>query len=381
MRSAPSPHPVVAAAAAMVPMVEAAAEEIETEGRLPAAIVERLTETGLYHLFLPRTAGGPEVDPISALLAIETLARADGSVAWCAQVSSANAWQFAALAPDVVAEMLAPPARASFSGSARPLGSARPVKGGYIVNGRWDFASNCLHAGWYCGTCVLDGEDGRRRARSLFMPISAGEIVPTWQVAGLRGSGSHDFAVEELFVPEERAAAGRHLAAQTGPLYRQRLTMVANWAPTAGVSLGLARAAIDVFTEMSSQGTANVVDIPLRDRADVQDAVGRAEAMLGAARSYCLDAAAAVWEAIDGDDLDALIRAARLAITHAMHTAVQVVTLLFQAGGTRSIFNRAGLERRFRDAYVAVQHGAGSPSHFKAGGRLVLGLPAGAPFW
>ena len=277
--------------------------------------------------------------------------------------------------------MLAPPARRSFSGSARPLGQARPVPGGYLVNGRWDFASNCLHAGWYCGTCVVEGEDGRRRVRSLFMPISQGEVVKTWQVTGLRGSGSHDFAVADLFVPDERAAAGRHLAAQTGPLYRQRLTMVANWAPTAAVALGLAQGALDLFTQMSSQGTANVVDIPLRERADVQDAVGRAEAMLGAARSYCLGAIEAAWEAGDGEDIDRLIRAARLAITHAMHTAVQVVTLLFQAGGTRSIFNREGLERRFRDAHVAVQHGAGSPSHFKAGGRLVLGLPAGAPFW
>ena len=342
MRSPSVTHPVVAAAAALADLVAESADHIEVSGRLPTTVVDALTEAGLYSLYLPRCAGGPEVDPISALLAIETLARIDGSVAWCAQVSSANAWQFAALAPEIGAAMTASPHAARFSGSARPLGVARPVPGGYIVNGRWDFASNCLHADWYCGTCVVEGDE-RRRARSLFMAIQDGTIIETWQVAGLKGSGSHDFSVRDVFVPEERVAAGRHLAAQSSPLYRQRLTMVVNWAPTAGVALGLARGALDMFTQMAGQGTANVVDIALRDRSDVQDAVGRAEAMLGAARSYCLSAINDAWAGTDNADLDRLVLPARLAITHAMHTAVQVVTLLFGAGGTRSIFNREGL--------------------------------------
>jgi alkylation response protein AidB-like acyl-CoA dehydrogenase len=389
-------HPdVVAAAGELAPFVAAAADDLDREGRLPTAIIDRLSGADLFQLYLPASAGGPEVDPVSALLATEVVARADGSVAWCAHVSSANAWALATLAPETVSAMAAtaagpgradrgggaPPSGATWrlSGSARPLGRAVRVDGGYVVNGRWDFASNCLHAEWYCGTCVVS-DDPRRRGRAMFFPMSDVTVIDTWRVAGLRGTGSHDVAVHDLFVPDTHVSAGRHLAGQRGRLFHPRLTMVVNWALTAGVALGIARGALDAFGALSGQTTAQLTDTPLRDRADVQRAVGRAEATLGAARSYCLQAVADAWEA-DDDRLDGAVVAARLAITHAMHTAVDVVDLLFHAGGTRSIFNQHGLERRFRDAHVALQHGAGSPAHYEAGGRIALGLPAGAPFW
>jgi indole-3-acetate monooxygenase len=382
MSPPPARPDIVRAAAELAPLVEAATEEVERSGRLPDDLVDRLTATGLYHLYLPASAGGPEADPVSSLLAVEALARVDGSVAWCAQVSSANSWQCATLAPEALRSMAAACGAAwRLSGSARPLGRARRVEGGYVVTGRWDFASNCLHATWYCGTCVAE-EDGRRRPRAVFVPMAQGEVIETWQAAGLRGTGSHDFAVQDVFVPDEHVAAGRNLARQPGRLYRARTTMVVNWALTAGVALGIGRGALDAFGAMSEQATAQVTDVPLRNRTEVQRAVGRAEAMLGAARAYCLHAVADVWKAGDDDEaLDRLVLDARLAITHAMHTAVDVVDLLFHAGGTRSVFNRHGVERRFRDAHVALQHVAGSPGHFEAGGRIALGLPAAAPFW
>ncbi len=393
-------HPVVEAAQRLVPEVEAAAGWIEANRRLPDALAGQLTAAGLNHLFLPASVGGPEVDPLSAMTAIEILAAADGSAAWCAHVSSANAWQIATLGPDAVAAMTALAGRPprSFSGSNRPCGTARPVKGGYVVSGRWDFASNCLHADWYCGACLYHegeayeggggeggaGEGGRRRTRAVFLPIAEGTIVDTWQVAGLRGTGSNDFVVDEVFVPAERVSAGRHLATQTGPLYHRRLPMVVNWALTAGVALGLGRGALGAFGQLASAGTAGA-EQPLRERAPVQLTVGRAEARLQAARAYCRSSLAEVWEAAvagaDDGELDRLIPPARLAIVHALHEAVEVVNQLFHAGGTRSIFAAHRLERCFRDAHVALQHGAGSPAHFEAGGRLALGLPARAPLW
>jgi indole-3-acetate monooxygenase len=381
----PNGPSVLGTARAVAELAAQASDEIEAGGRLTEPVAAALTEGGLDHLYLPASAGGPQADPITGLMAMETLAVADGSTAWCAQVSSANAWQIATLSPEAVEAMTAqvgrPPRR--FSGSNRPCGTARMVEGGYVVSGQWDFASNCLHADWYCGTCVVE-DGGRRRHRSMFMPITDGTILPTWQVAGMRGTGSNDFAVTEVFVPMERVSAGRHLATQRGPLYNQRLPMVVNWALTAGVALGVARGAMEDFARLSADRTAGT-DLPLRERAPVQLAAGRAEARLGAARAYCQQAIADAWGAAGGTDdpaaLDAVIPPARLAIVHAMYTAVEVVDLLFQAGGTRSIFQCHGLERRFRDAHVALQHGAGSANHFEAGGRIALGLPAAAPLW
>ena len=366
-------------------VVAADGDRIEREGRLTDRVVAAIEDAQLFRLFLPRSVGGPEADPVSALLAVEAISRADGSAGWCAQVSSANSWQLATLAPDTVLDMLGAGADSRrFSGSARPLGRAVPVPGGYLVSGRWDFASNSAHAGWYCGACISE-EDGRRRVRAAFFPTSDARIIDTWDVTGLRGTASNDVEVSDLFVPAERVSAGRHLRAQPGALYNQRLLMVSNWALTAGVALGISAGAIDAFVFLAGEGTANTVDVALRDRPSVQGAVGRASALVGAARAYCLDAIGSAWESAragdTGNGLDRPVREARLAITHAMHSAVQVVDLLFHAAGTRSIFARHQLERRFRDAHVAVQHGAGLPSHFEAGGRLALGLPAGAPFW
>lgn len=415
--SLPVAHPeVVRAAEDLAPLVAAGAEEIEATGRLPEPIVEGMTAAGLYDLFRPATSGGTEVDPISAFFAIEALARADGSAAWCAHVSSASSYSLGALAPGTVGD-----AR-RFAGSNRPLGEARRVEGGFVVDGRWDFASNSLHADWYFPTCTSE-EAGRRRLRSVSIPIAEVEILDTWQVAGLRGTGSNDVVVRQVFVPDAHMPARRHLTAaqQASPLYSPRLTMVVNWVLTAAVSLGIARGALDTFSGLSTLGTAHGVDLPLRERPEVQGTVGRAAAMLGAARAYCVYALADAWavaveaweEARGGHDhghdhgdghdhdhgdghdhgsgdsgtarldrqLDALVPEARMAIPHAMRTAVEVVDLLFHAGGTRAVYEKGGLERRFRDVHVAAQHFAGSPSHLAAGGRLAMGLPAGAPFW
>ncbi len=374
----------VHAARRLAPLAAASAVTIERAGRLTDELVAAMSEARLFDLYLPASLGGPEADPITALLAVEALARADASVGWCAQVSIANSWQLAAFDPEAVRAMIALDGGAlRCAGSARPLGRAVRVEGGYQVSGRWDFASNVCHAGWYLGTCLSE-EDGRRRTRVVCVPVAAGEIIDTWDVAGLRGSGSHDFAVDELFVPDTHVAAGRHVAAQTGPLYRPRLTMVSNWAPTAAIGLGVAQGAIDAFVAMAGEGTANRVDVALRERSDTQRCVGRAVSKIGAARAYCLDAIGRAWQSDADTDpvaLDEMVRAARLSITHAMHSAVEVVDLLFHAGGTRSVFSASGLERRWRDAHVAMQHGAALPSHFDTAGRLVTGLPAGAPFW
>ena len=387
---------VVRAAQELAPLIVACADEIEATGRLPDPIVEGLTAAGLYDLFRPATSGGTEVDPISAFLAIEALARADGSVGWCAHVSSASAYGLAALAPGTVG------GARRFAGSNRPLGEARRVEGGFVVDGRWDFASNSLHADWYFPTCTSE-EDGRRRLRSVSVPMAEAHVIETWQVAGLRGTGSHDVEVREVFVPDEHMPARRHLVAsqQASPLYAPRLTMVVNWVLTAAVSLGVAQGALDTFAELSGQGTAHGVDVPLRERADVQGTVGRAAAQLGAARSYCLHTVADAWAvAVEAWELrrsggrrarrpggarpSARPARARGPPRHPpcdAQTAVESSTCCSTPGVPASIYNRSGLERRFRDAHVAAQHFAGSPSHLAAGGRLRMGLPAGAPFW
>ena len=373
---------MVHAARDLEPVVRDIAVTIERDGQLPQRLVDAMTAAGVFCMYQPENGGGPELDPVSSLLVTEHLARADGSVAWCASVSTALSNALGWLSEEGLAEVTGG-SLTRLAGSARPLGMATKTEGGYVVRGHWDFASNVLQADWYVGACVVDeGTVGAvAKVRAMFIPIAEGRVERTWSVLGLRGTGSHDFVVDETFVPARRVASLRYALARKSRVYDPRLDRVMMWSPTAGVALGLARGALDDFAVLSRAKTT-MSTVPLRERPDVHTAVGRAEAIVAACRAYCLDAIAAAWEAVGADvapnDLDRAIAHAQLAITFAMNQCVDAVDRLLRASGTAGVFTGAGLERRFRDLHVAVQHAAGLPMHIQAAGRVLLGLAAGA---
>jgi alkylation response protein AidB-like acyl-CoA dehydrogenase len=392
---------IVDAALGLQGAIRSAADRIEVEASLPEDLVASMAEAGLFQLYLPHDAGGPEVSPRTALLTCEHLARADGSVGWCASVSSALSNYLGWLPADGLAEIAGAGAvggrpRLRLSGSARPLGVAVPVEGGFVARGRWDFASNVTQSGWYAGTCIIEeprATGSPPRARAMLFPVEDGRILRTWSVLGMRGTGSHDFAVDDVFVPQRRVTSFRYALARHSRVFHPRLGRVVIWAPTAGVALGIARGALDDFRELAEHPTTSS-PVPLRERQDVQLAFGRAEAITVAARAFCLDAIDAAWEVVgriasperpqleqDLDrDLDRAVAHARLAITHAMNEAVRVVDLLQRAAGTAGVYNTGRIERRFRDAHVAVQHAAGLDQHVEAAARVLLGVPSDVPF-
>lgn len=382
-------NPLVAAAAHVAELAAPLRDQIEADGQLPPVVVDAMSEARLFQLYCPIEAGGPQADPVTVFQVTETLARADGSVAWCSSISTALSTYLAWLSPAGLAEVTGAGGRVRLAGSARPLGVARPVgESGFQVDGHWDFASNVAHADYYVGTCIL--EDGRPqpeglpRTKSVFVPVGQGTVVPTWDALGMRGTSSHDFVVEDLFVPADRVTAMRHVRERSAFVYRDRLTAVAIWSPTAGVALGLARGALDDFGALAVRPTT-ASPTALRERREAQLALGQAEAIVGAARAYCVATIGAAWEAFQAGgqagELDLPIAQARLAITHAMGEAVRAIQLLQRAAGTTGLFARAGLERRFRDAHVASHHAAGLAGHIEAAGRVLLGLPAGLPYF
>ena len=132
---------VIAAAQALVPQIRAARQEIETERCLPASLVQEMTRAGLFQLHLPQSFGGLECDPLTAFRVTETLAAAEGSVGWCASISSAISYVVARLPQKIGPKLFGRPPDARLAGSIRPEGRARMVDEGYRVSGRWDFAS------------------------------------------------------------------------------------------------------------------------------------------------------------------------------------------------------------------------------------------------
>lgn len=374
---------VVAAAQALVPHIQAARHEIETERGLPASLVQEMARAGLFQLHLPRSMGGLECDLLASVRVMETLAAAEGSVGWCASISSAISYLVARLPPQVGITLFGQPPDARLAGSLRPEGRSRMVEGGYRVSGRWDFASGINHANWMYCSCVVEDDrgpchtpEGVPMVRALMVPRDAVTVHDTWQVAGMRGTGSHDFEVDDVFVPHAHTLSVVDGVAHGGPLYHPRLLVIGAGAPTAGVALGLARGAIDALRAMAANTASTMSTTALRDRPLVQRRVAEAEAIVGAARAYLLGAMGQVWEAVTTDvpDPSAEVAQARLAMTHAMHESVKAVDRVFHAAGTNAVYEKNPLERYFRDVHVAVQHAVGRPEQFESAGKVLLGL-------
>ena len=377
-------HPILHAVTELGPTILDVAPRIDAERRLPDELVDSLTDARVFQMYQPRSLGGPEVDPLTAFAICEELARVDGSVGWCAQVSAAVTIHLAWLDPDALDEMQRTTGRPlHVAGSARPLGEAVRTSDGYVVKGHWNYASGIRHANWFLATAFVDNDDGSQVGRSMLVPVEDGQIVANWDVVGMRGTGSDDFVLDDVPVPRGRAVSRRWIAQRSEPLYDPRLAMVAIWAPTAGVAIGLARGSIDALLELRSVSSTGS-PTPLGERPDVQDAIADAEAITSAARAFCHEAIGAAWAAVTDDEVDPhelqrAVARAQLSITHAMGEAVRVADRCFHAAGTNAISTGNRLERYLRDTHTAVQHAAGQSIHKRGAGRVLLGLDDSPP--
>ena len=391
------PYDFLAAARDLAPQICAAQPEMDRLRHIPDELASQVANIGAYRLFLPASLGGPQLDPITAFKVVEELARAEGSVGWCALLSNGGALFAGHFTPEIGREMFGRPPDFRCAGSFRPEGVARPVPGGYRVSGRWDYASGISNANWLFVNCKIEDAEAPPPAAAnagtgptasastvmLFLPIADATVHDTWQVVGLCGTGSHDFVIDDVLVPEERTFRLYAPAREPGFLYHPRTMLTAIWTLVSAVALGIARGAMDAFVDLATQSGTTISTTLLRDRPQVQARVGEAEAIISGARAYLLDALTTAWQTY-GDDRPSPwpeLAQARLAITHSIHQSVKAVDLLFHAAGTNAIHRRHGLERRFRDVHVVAQHGAGLLSNYEYGGQTLLGLRPGDAGW
>jgi indole-3-acetate monooxygenase len=372
------------AARRLSPLAGSLAEQIERERALPAELLGELRDAGLLRLCLPRALGGFEAEPAEMVRALEELARADGATAWCAMVASTSGLLGAYL-PEEEAALIYQDGRGVTGGAVAPRGRAEPRDGDYLVSGRWSFASGVGHCDWVMGGClVYDGdqpallEAGSPDMRLMLMPIASVEVIDTWSVLGLRGTGSHDIAVDRELVPATRAVSllsdrPRH----PGALYSFPLFGLLSLGVCA-VALGIARGAIEDLVALAAVKTPVASVKPLARRAAVQAEVASAEATLRAARAIVVEEADRAWMAARaGEPMSTERRLGlRLAATHATQAAADAVTAMYRAGGGSSIYDTSPLQRRFRDVHVATQHMMVAPATLELTGRLLLGVPA-----
>jgi len=369
----------------LAPKIRAASDEIEKGRRLPLDIVRAMQRAGVFRMAMPRAWGGPELNVLSQLRVIEALSAADASAGWCAMIGMDAGYLTAYIDQTVAREMYADIDSVTALTFAPP-GKAVKKGDGFIVNGRWPFASGCQHATWFIGHFVIfDGDsprlqpDGLPETRFGFLPAEECEIIDTWNTSGLRGSGSHDWTVKDRFIPEARTF---NLAAPThyrkGPLYALPNLLLYK---AAAVVLGIARGAIDDFIALASRKpltfkSPSVTKAMLRDETYAQCTVAQAEAMVSSARGFVFEAVGDMWNKLLTGDLPSLKQRARarLAMVHASTACTQAVELLYKANGGSSVYAGNSFDRRLRDIQTANQHTVVSLKTWEVTGRVLLGL-------
>lgn len=368
--------PYLDALADMAPLVAAEAERAEREARTTAPVAERIVDAGLYRLYLPRSIGAPELDVPSALEVFEAASRIDGSFGWAVTIGSGGGLFAGALEPATAAEIFGPK-DALIAGSGKPGGAAKPVDSGYLAGGRWNFASGAHHATFFTANCFLEGErspdNGEPVIRAMAFPASEVEIVETWEPAGMRGTGSHDFRVESSLVPLRRTFdVFGDWAFERGPLYRYPFNHHAETSFSA-VALGIGRHAIDEFLALASRPSLYTGD-PLGDRQGARVRLGEAEALVSAARAWFFEIARSSWDTVvEGDALkDGDASRVSLASIHAANSAARAATLLFEAGGSASLDAGSPLARAWRDVHALTKHVAVSPLGYEAAAAGLL---------
>ena len=385
--TAPMPDDPVARARLVAPLIEAAAPEIERTRELPADLLEAIYNARLIRALIPRGIGGDEAPPETYVRMMEVIARADASTAWCIGQASGCSMAAAYVAPDVARAIWGPREASLAWGSVGPDQVAEVVDGGYRVTGTWPFASGGRHATWFGGHCKVRERDGSLRKnddgslyeRTMLFPRDAITMSPSWDVMGLRGTGSDTYAVKDLFVPEEytvrRDRDDERRALGHGTLYRFTTTHLYA-SGFAAVALGIARGMLDEFVKLASHKTPLSTTRMLRDSPVLQSGVAWHEGKWRAARANLLTTLRETWDhvatgaAMTTDQKVSI----RLAATFAIHQAKEVVDFAYTEAGATAIFESQPFERRFRDMHAVTQQVQGRSNHFETVGQHLMGL-------
>ncbi len=377
-----------AAAHDLAPDLSARALVNERLGTLAPDLVARARAGGLFGLVTPRALGGLELDPAEAITALEELCRADGSAGWSILIGNSSAfcaWLDPLVATDLLGDAFDGPVASVFA----PTGRLQPSDDALCLDGRWSFASGSVHAEWFInGAFVMDGPGPRLLAdrgpdwRLAVLPAGDVRVVPNWEVAGLRGTGSHDVIVDGLRVAEEHTISpffepARH----DGPLWRFPFFTLAG---TLLVSfpLGVARRALDEFATAAATKTRPGSFTSIAEADDIQLALAHAEGGVQSARAMVFDVLGEMWETACSGDVPDVDQRARfmLATGQAMRAAIAAVDTCFNLVGGSAIRDDQPLQRCFRDLHVGAQHAYFSNASAKRFAKARLGI-AQPTFW
>lgn len=363
--------------------VLAHADEAERRRTLAPATVDALRSSGLFAMAVPHVLGGAECDPLTQLEIFEAMTRIDTSAGWCLMIGAITSAMAGGYLPDAGAARVFEGAAPICAGLQQPAGVARREAGGYVISGRWPFGSGVRHATWVLTCAAVEppeapSEPGPPELISFVIPAREVEIEDTWDVSGLRGSGSDHYRLNGVFIPEELTFPFPAAAPRRGGALFALPFIAFTTSGHVGFALGAARGALDEIVRVAPHRVRLWTQVQVGAHAAFQMDLGRAEARLGAARAYAIEVMGAMWDRVRAGEalsLDAWATI-RLATTYITEVAAEVISFAYRAGGGGALYSSSPLQRYFRDIHAATQHIAATDDAYEFAGRVRLGLAA-----
>ncbi|WIM95003.1 acyl-CoA dehydrogenase family protein [Actinoplanes oblitus] len=375
---------VLGRAQALAPLLRERAAEIEQARTLPADVVELLRGTGVFRMCFGADWGGPGLTSMQQTRVAEALAYGDASTAWCG-IIGANTGLLSNFLDRAVAEKMYPTLDTITAGVLAPAGHAERVPGGYRLSGRWSFGSGVNHSDWVMSGAFVfqDGQpyaspDGSNphESRQFLVPRSDVDVLDNWDTTGLCGSGSSDYTMTDVYVPEEHTLTFDTVKGTPGPLAQPESFMRS----LCGVPLGVARAALDHARETALKRFDRMTGTAWADTFRVQVTLAECEAEYNAARAGVYAAMTRQWEVLSAggtlDDLTPDERAASpIAWLHAFRTSRRVVSRLYDLLQAWSINRSSPMDRWLRDTTTMCQNLSAQDAILESAGAYLLGRP------
>ena len=373
------------------PLISEYIDEDENNRRISKPVLQKLREAGFLRLFLPKSLGGMEADPLTAAKVVEEVARYNTAAGWSMMVANVSIWWCNRLSEKGIEEIYKNGADTFIAGAFHPPMKATPVQGGYSINGRSPLTSNVHEAQWVFVTAFVMEQNqmkmhnGIPEVIGVFMNSADCEIIDTWHTFGMKATDSNDVAANDVFVPSHRsyplAPEFEPNSHYTNPLYRFPAIGASIASLIAPIALAIARNAIQELKALAEKKVPFGSAVSIRERGSVQKKLGMAEAFVQSSRAYLFQTIAECWnKTMAGVRLTLEERAGLLlAVTHTNQTCVQAVDLMYSAAGSSGIYTRNKLAHYFTDAQVIRQHGFSNDSRYETAAQIYFGLQPDLP--
>jgi 3-hydroxy-9,10-secoandrosta-1,3,5(10)-triene-9,17-dione monooxygenase len=380
-----TPAEVMAAIGELLPTLRDRAQDTEDLRRIPDESIKSLQGTGVFRLLQPARYSGYEASPVDFYRAVRQIASACGSTGWVSSVIGVHPWQLGIFDDRAQQEVWGDDPGTLISSSYAPMGRATPTDGGFTFTGRWSFSSGCDHAQWiFLGGLVMGPDGTPVDFRTFLLPRADYEIEDVWDTIGLRGTGSNDIIVKDVFVPEYRTLSfmdtgrcyGPGQAVNTGPLYKLPFASVFSCSIAVPV-IGMAQGAYDSYVSWTKERVRASTGGKAADDSFNQMRIAESAAQLDGA---VLQIERNIEEELDhvakGEKIPTALRVrVRRDQVNATGAGIAAVDRLFESAGGRALRSGTPIQRFWRDAHAGRVHAINDPEKVRVMyGQYELGI-------